>query len=244
LTEFYSKPHIVRADMQQLANTTGVASLPVSGTAPAVGTCNGTGFKFRWEHVAIAVLGGAALVSTGMLYTQWKHASLGRRVSGDVVDFLKTHGATVNGKKIVGGPVSVPMDVDEAVVSTVDTILKDISRRATRPPRAGQQQQQAAQDQVLPPSGGGGMPTPSSGGRPSPKQSPSMVPQQGGAQGPPQFPDPPISGKTGMPVSREAMLESGSVSQGGYPSESGGREEDFSYAPPMPPGMVPPTQMP
>ena len=123
----------------------------------------------------------------------------------------------------------------------------DITRRAARTGREQQQpQQDPSQGQVMPP-GGGAMPTPSSGGRPSPKlQSPTMVPQQpgGGQQGPPIFPEASISGKTGMPVSREAMLEGGSVSQGGYPSESGGREEDFSYNPPMPPGMVPPTQMP
>ena len=235
--------------MEQFANPTGLVTPLTPAAVHAVGTCSGQGkhgFKFNWEHVAIAVLGGAALVSTGILYTQWKHASLGRRISGDVVDFLKVHGAKVSGKKIAGGPVSVPMDVDEAVVSTVDAVLKDITRRATRAPRSGQDQQPQQQDQVLPPSEGA-MPTPSSGGRPSPKpQSPTMMPQQPGSgqQGPRVFPEAPISGKTGMPVSREAMLEGGSVSQGGYPSESGGREEDFSYAPPMPPGMVPPTQMP
>lgn len=220
--------------MAQIVNPAvmGAASLPVVELTG--GTCKGgNGFKFRWEHVAIAVFGGVALVSTGVLYTQWKHASLGRRVSGDVVDFLKTHGATVSGKKIMGGPVSVPMDVDDAVVSTVDTILKDISRRASRGPRGA-----TAQTAAPPP------PAPSSGGRLSPKpQAPTMVPQKE-QSGPPQFPEPPISGKTGMPVSREATLEGGSISQSEYASVSGNREEDFSYTPPMPPGMAPPSQMP
>lgn len=170
---------------------------------------------------------------------QWKHASLGRKVSGDVVDFLKMHGATVSGGKIVGGPVSVPMEVNEAVVSTVDTILKDISSRATRsrkPPPA------RTSDDSLPPTA---EQAPHPVSRMSPTNARAVHKPTGQAQqGPPQFPEPPISGKTGKVLSTEATLEGGSVSRGAYPSESGGDGEDFSYAPPMPPGMAPPTQMP
>jgi hypothetical protein len=173
---------------------------------------------------------------------QWKHASLGRRLSGDVVDFLKVHGARVNGKRIVGGPVSVPMDVDEAVVSTVDAVLKDITRRASRGPPAEHAQQATAG--AAPGQGG---PIPSNGGRAgsSRPNSPAMAPQQEQSQsGQRVFPEPPISGKTGLPVTSDPTIEGGNFSQGGYPSESGNREEDFSYNPPMPPGMMPPTSMP
>lgn len=193
-------------------------------------------FKIRWEHIAMAVLGGVAFASTGVLYMQWKHASLGRKLSKDVLEFLVQHGAIVHGKKIMGGPVSVQMETSEAVISTVDTILKDISRRAVRAPHKKtdfdpdhQQQMNSSQPQP--------QPQLSNGGRPTQQQQQSSNPDT--RQGPPEFPEPPISGKTGRPVSREDISVSGSFS-----SESGAVDQDFSYTAPMPPGMRPPGQIP
>lgn len=221
--------------MDTLPEGGGVADVQTPSVKQTTGTCSGKKHNgFTWEHAAILILGGAAIVSSGLLYTQWKHAAVGRKISGDVVDFLKLHGAQVSGKKILGGPVSVPMDLDEAVISTVDTILGDITHRAKRPPSQQPDQGPAA-------------PTPSNGGRPAPghaPQAPAPAPMpatSGGAT--PAFPDPPISGRTGMPISQGAMMQSGSISGSGYPSESAARDEDFSYSPPMPPGMRPPSQM-
>ena len=86
--------------------------------------------KFSWEHIALVALGGAAVVSSGLLMVQWKHAQVGRRVTGDVLDFLQMCDAKVQGKFIVGGPVTVPMKIDDCIVSTVDTMIKDFHDRA------------------------------------------------------------------------------------------------------------------
>lgn len=224
--------------MEQLASSTGtLAPQQVSGVV-----CPSTKGSFvKWEHVAMAVLGGAALVSSGILFVKWKDAALGRKVSEDVVGFLKHHGATVEGKKISGGFVTVQMSVDEAVVNTVDTILNDISRKAARPPP----RPSADPNAQLPPTTAPRAFVPESppqrrkGGRGGSQVMAPQRPEAGGG-GPPQFPEPPISGKTGMVVTRDATVDSGSLEGSGYPAESSGGE-DYTYTPPMPPGMRPPS---
>jgi hypothetical protein len=49
---------------------------------------------------------------------------LGHRVSTLVVNFLKRHGAVVNGRHIIGGPIARRMNTNEAIVCTVDMLLK------------------------------------------------------------------------------------------------------------------------
>jgi hypothetical protein len=196
----------------KMAESLGIAPPTVVAPGVAPGKSGG-GFHLKWEHVAMAVLCGAALTSSGMLYVQWKHAALGRRVSGDVVNFLKHHGATVEGVKVSGGPVMVPMSVDEAVVSTIDTILRDITRKAAGSAKPHQQhQQQDAQ------------------------------PHQASAGGPPPFPEPPISGKTGAPVAREQQQQQ--HDSGEAEDMSRGEGGDFSYKPFSPPGVSPPGNVP
>jgi hypothetical protein len=188
------------------------------------------GFKIKWEHVTMAVLCGAAVVSSGMLFMQWKQAAVGRRVSTNVIEFLKQYGSTVNGRTISGGVLLAPLNVDEAVVSTVDFFLTDVARKSAA---HQQQQQQQQQTHEMQPEGKSHSP-------PMPMQAQQQQQQQ--QSGPPVFPEPVISGKTGKPISREVTVEDGQVTGGGYPSE-GASGDDFSYVPIMPPGMSPPGNM-
>jgi hypothetical protein len=110
--------------------------------------------KVPWEYVALAVLGGATVITGTFLAVQWKHAAVGRKVQKGVVDFLTHYGASVHGKTISGGPLNAPVTVDEAVVGTVNTMIKDVhgrvaqSKRRAAPANAqaqpSPQQQQAA----------------------------------------------------------------------------------------------------
>ena len=217
----------------------------------------------RWEHIVMMVLGGAAVLSTGMLVSQWRFASVGRKVSGDVVEFLKHHGASVEGDVIVGGPVSVPMRVGDAVISTVDTLLLDISRKAREPVAQSHHRRSAGSDD----SGGESRASPSRSPRPttgvtssrkSQQRGSSILPDHpknddgvGGVSKPTHFPEPVISGKTGLPISRDGGGGGGSGVasddiRGAYPPESrdGQTDDDFSYQAMMPPGRVPPPNMP
>lgn len=223
-------------DMDQISD-----QLPiVASTSANVGKVS-DGYRLKWEHVAIVLLGGAAVISTGLLYTNWKSATLGKKVSGNVVDFLKHHGATVKEGKIVGGPVTILMDTDEAVVNTVDAILRDITKKANI-----QQQQQAQHpkngedsDDV------GSVATARKLPRRNQRNRPLQNTENAEAGGQPKFPEPPISGKTGMPlVDVEEASNANDTRDSGYPSDDVVGGEDFSYSPPMPPGMKPPTNIP
>lgn len=193
------------------------ATTPIAVT-PGKGKVNG----FKWEHLLVAILGGAAVASSGLLFFQWKHAALGRRVSGDVVDFLKRHGSVVSGGRVAGGPVTASMVVDEAVVNTVDTILRDITRRTLLA---------QASNKPLPPKE-----EEEEDNAPQPQPQPQPQPRGGSPKGGRVFPEPVISGKTGKPVAHDGE-EDGDMSQGN-------NSEGFSYNPPMPPGMRPPGNMP
>jgi hypothetical protein len=200
------------------------------------------GYRLKWEHVAIGLLAGAAVISTGLLYSNWKSATLGKKVSGNVVDFLMHHGATVKEGKIVGGPVTIPMDTDEAVVNTVDAILRDITKKAniqqrqTQNPRNGDDA-----DDVM------GAATSRKSPRRNQRNRPLQNTENAEAGGQPKFPEPPISGKTGMPLAdNDGEGGPGSnvndVRGSGYPSDDAvGGGEDYSYeAPgPKPPANIP-----
>jgi len=218
-------------------------------------------FKFTWEHGALLLLGGAALISGTMLWFQWKPATIGRRVRGDLVTFLKKHGAQVDGNKISGGPVTIPMTLDDAVVGTIDTIISDINTRAAKRGPAGSvgQAGSAGQGHARTPEivaaaesahgAGGAVPRPgrSQGrGQGQGQQQQMMMPAgsaapQGGKSG---FPEPPISGRTGNPIvaPNEPTMQLPQVI-GGMTHDSQGETpqgDDFSYQPPIPPGMRPP----
>jgi hypothetical protein len=194
-------------------------------------------WKFTWEHGVMLVLGGAALVSGGMLAVQWKHAKVGRKVSSNVVTFLQKYGATLSGDIISGGPVVTQMPVDEAVVGTIEKILSDINNRveakkrqpsgaSPQEPAMAQQQQVQAQAQGRPGR------TPVHG---SPVMQSMQPAQQGGEQ--PTFPEAPISGKSGLPVQQGTEGYTGTMS---HDSQGASDAQDYSYQPPIPPGMMPP----
>ena len=246
----------------------------------------GKRFKFTWEHGVMLALGSAALISSGLLWFQWKPATMGRRVKKDLVSFLKVHGAQVDGNKISGGPVTIPMTVDEAVVGTIDTIISDINSRTKRTPAAGSaaaaagagaagaprqgqgQGQGAAAHNRTPDvvaaaaaaaaaaasnAQGGGIPRSGRSQGRAPAQGQMMMPAgasagqgQGQAQGqaPASFPEPPVSGRTGRPVveGNEPTMQLPQA-LGGMTHDSQGevpQGDDFSYMPPIPPGMRPP----
>lgn len=218
------------------------ASIDVKASADGKG-----GGKVNWQQVMIAVLGGAAVATGGMLYFQWRHASLGRKLSGDVIDFLKRHGAVVDGVTISGGPVTVPMKVDDAVINTIDTILRDITHRSQPKPAGGKQpssgspvrreQQEAAaaadegataQEQQQPSARSKSR---HRRGSPVMDDGSQQQQQQQGGECQRAFPELPISGRTGMPVS---------AGDSGGRSPMGAPPDDYTYTPPMPPGMTPP----
>jgi hypothetical protein len=220
------------------------------------------GFFSSWERVALVALGGAAVVASGLLLVQWRHAVVGRRVSRDVVDFLKHHGAAIDGEFIVGGPVSVPMKVDAAVVGTVDTLLRDITRHAASAAPAKDDRRQGAQSSgdeaaVAAAAVGSRAHRPKKGSRVGASAPPAATREEGGR---PKFPEPMLSGKTGLPVAAREEDEDGGEDgprslppslnepQGGRGQGGGGshsdQENDFSYQPPMPPGMKPPANIP
>lgn len=244
--------------------------LALTGALPGKG---GRKLKFTWEHGAMLLLGGAAIISSGMLLVQWKHATMGRRVSKDVVTFLQKHGAQINGKKISGGPVTIPMNVDEAVVGTIDTIISDINNRTSKKAPgpvgpAGARQpgppgsHARTPDVVAAAMGQAGIvpggPVVRSGRSPAQGRGPAdqlmmpvgstegagnsasgHMPQAGNGKG--AFPEPPLSGRTGLPVGRadEPMMRLPDAIGGMSHDSQGeaGNGDDFSYQPPMPPGM-------
>jgi len=54
----------------------------------------------------------------------WPQARLGREVKRRVIDALLATGARTEGKTLMGGPLIIPMAVDEAVVEMVQTLTK------------------------------------------------------------------------------------------------------------------------
>jgi hypothetical protein len=159
-----------------------------------------------------------------MLAMQWKHAKLGRKIQTDVLDFLKLHGSVITDRHISGGFITAPaMDINEAVVATVETIIRDLNAEVKKKMSAPQprQQQQDPDDYSIP--------------GPADKM-------------PDEFPEPQISGKTGAVVKK--ALESpgpGQVKErfGDFEmlgAQTGG-DQDFSYIPPSPAGQRP-TKMP
>jgi len=226
-----------------------------------------------WEYIALAALGGATIVTGTMLAVQWKHASVGRKVENDVVSFLKHYGATINGKKISGGPINVPVTVEEAVTGTVNSMIKDVHARVAAK-KAHQQAQgqapaqpQGAPDAIMPIIGGapgapGGLvpqmmaPAPPAGPQPrSPKMTGmqvtggasgmtapagSLQPESTGVRGAqPEFPEAPISGKTGRPATHHAEEPHaiGTMTRDSESFTADGVDQDYSYAAPTPPGM-------
>jgi hypothetical protein len=190
-----------------------IPTVPAVTGKPAVAGKKG---GVNWELIALAAAGSIAVVTGGMLVVQWKHAALGRRISNDVVDFLKLHGAVVAGKNISGGPVTVPMTIDQAVVGTIDTIIKDINVRAMSKAQAP--------------------------GGADPKRAQAVTAAAEGAAPPaggrPEFPEPAISGKTGQPVKEEEDLKPGQA-PAEYAFAKNATGEDYSYVPHTPPGMRP-----
>lgn len=72
-------------------------------------------------------LGGVTVVAGYALFSQWKHASLGRQVRRNVVRFLKDHGAVAQNGIMTGGVVQQPMKVDTAVNATVIQMLNSVA---------------------------------------------------------------------------------------------------------------------
>jgi len=72
-------------------------------------------------------LGGVTVIASYALFSQWKHASLGRQVRRNVVRFLKDHGAVVQNGVMTGGVVQQPMKVDTAVNATVIQMLNGVA---------------------------------------------------------------------------------------------------------------------
>lgn len=146
------------------------------------------GKKLKWEHVALMVLGGVAVASSGMLYFQWSHATVGRRVTSNVIDFLKLSGAKIEGNTIVGGALTAPLPVPAAVTATVSHMIQETAVNLIQ-----RQRQQQAQS---PPNMG--MTGPSSPPLQQQQQQIMTAPTPTDRNG--VFPEPPISGKTGLPV--------------------------------------------
>ena len=226
--------------------------LPVAAATVAVPGNHGKKFKFTWEHGVMIALCGAALISGGLLMVQWKPAMMGRRVKKDLVTFLKAHGAQVEGDKISGGPVTIPMTVDEAVVGTIDTIITDINNRTKKtqqPPRHNNRTPEVVAAAADAAAQGAQGATPRSG-RPQGRSPADQMMMPAGAQAPqggkPEFPEAPLSGRTGKPVTQQQQPEQQMQlpqTIGGFTHDSQGdvpSSGDFSYIPPMPPGMRPP----
>lgn len=109
--------------------------------------------KMPWEYIALAALGSATIITGTILAVQWKHAKVGRKVENDVIKFLKQYGASVNGKKISGGPINTPVSVEDAVTGTVSSMIGDIHARVEHSKKQkalAAQGAQAAQAQVVP----------------------------------------------------------------------------------------------
>lgn len=72
-------------------------------------------------------LGGVTAVVGYALFSQWKHASLGRQIRRNVVRFLSDHGAVIRNGVMSGGVVREPMKVDTAVNATVVQMLNGVA---------------------------------------------------------------------------------------------------------------------
>ena len=187
----------------------------------AATVAKGRDSALSWKTLALVTVGGVAAVSTTLLAMQWKHASLGRKVQNDVVDFLKLHGSVVSDRHISGGFITAPkLAINEAVISTIETIIKDLNTEV----RKRQQ---------------------SSSSPPAPQHQPSEATMS--STRPSEFPEPTISGKTGEPVRRESNPSSPSTATAKFGDfempDDAKNSGDYSYIAPTPVGQIP-TRMP
>ncbi|MDR3542374.1 MAG: hypothetical protein P4L69_15645 [Desulfosporosinus sp.] len=88
--------------------------------------------KIDTKSWVIIGLGGVAVVASYALFSQWKHASLGRQVRRSVVRFLKDNGSIVQHGLISGGVMDQPMKVDTAVNATVVQMLNSVADQIAR----------------------------------------------------------------------------------------------------------------
>jgi hypothetical protein len=207
-----------------------------------------------WTYIALAVLGGCTLATGALLMTQWKHARLGRKVERDVLTFLKHYGSSVKGKVVSGGLLNVPLGVEDAITGTVNTMIKDVHTRVmaikkAAPPKSGEDDSDEPQEGTAPMV----TPSPKSGDGATPKaqrmkRGSAMVGgskripsgEEGETGGPPEFPEPTISAKTGKVIKAmtgqvEETRIIGSLTRDTVDSRED--DDDFSYKPPIPPGM-------
>jgi len=83
--------------------------------------------KIDTKTWVIIGLGGVTVIASYALFSQWKHASLGRQIRRNVVRFLKDHGAVTQNGIMSGGVVQQPMKVDTAVNATVIQMLNGVA---------------------------------------------------------------------------------------------------------------------
>ena len=83
--------------------------------------------KIDTKTWVIIGLGGVTVVAGFALFSQWKHATLGRKVRRSVVRFLKDHGSVVQNGIVTGGVVQQPLKIDTAVNATVVQMLNGVA---------------------------------------------------------------------------------------------------------------------
>ena len=83
--------------------------------------------KIDTKTWVIIGLGGVTVVAGFALFSQWKHATLGRKVRRSVVRFLKDHGSVVQSGIVTGGVVQQPLKIDTAVNATVVQMLNGVA---------------------------------------------------------------------------------------------------------------------
>lgn len=88
--------------------------------------------KIDTKTWVIIGLSGVTVVAGFALFSQWKHATLGRTVRRSVVRFLKDHGAVVQNGVITGGVVQQPLKIDTAVNATVVQMLNGVADQMER----------------------------------------------------------------------------------------------------------------
>lgn len=79
--------------------------------------------KLDTKTWVILGLTGATLVLGTVIFTQCKHAALGKQVSRNVTKFLTDHGAQIRDGVISGGVVTTPMRLNTAINATVAQML-------------------------------------------------------------------------------------------------------------------------
>lgn len=82
--------------------------------------------KIGWKSWTLIFLGSLTALLSYTLISQWKHASLGRQVTRNVVKFLTEHGSSTQGDVISGGMVSAPLKTHAAVNATILQLLESL----------------------------------------------------------------------------------------------------------------------